>query len=1640
MGSVHEVIEAFRQAPSNSERGTKFEQLMVRYFQLDPMLSQEYDQVWRWMDWPDRAGKPDTGIDLVARNGDTGELTAIQCKFYEPTHTLAKGDIDSFFTASGKKPFTNRVIISTTDRWGKNAEEALEGQLTPVQRIGLAEISDSPIDWDIAWPQGKLKIDLSEAKRHDPRPHQQDAIDAVFAGYSAGNERGKLIMACGTGKTFTALKIAERTAADTGGHARILFAVPSISLLSQTLREWTAQTQLPLRAFAVCSDNKVSRSAEDFNVHDVSIPVTTDPEKLAGEMAHRKRAKGLTVVFTTYQSLPVVAAAQGHGVDPFDLVICDEAHRTTGVTLFGEDDSNFVRVHDDEFLKADRRLYMTATPRIFDDKVRDKAEEHSAELTSMDDEATYGPEFHRLSFGDAVERGLLTDYKVIVLTVDEELIASPMQKQLAGEFSELRLDDASKIVGCWNGLAKRAGRTTDGTGFAVGEAPMKRAVAFAKDIAASKQVAEVFPNVIDAYRELLDDTENDGDQVDSTNRNLTCSVHHVDGTFNALQRNEQLSWLKAPIPEGECRILTNARCLSEGVDVPALDAVMFLNPRNSVVDVVQSVGRVMRKSEGKDYGYIILPVAVPAGVSPSQALSDNQRFKVVWQVLNALRAHDDRFNAMVNSIALNANSPKKTGKGTDRLLGGHIGPTSDGDESISDGTTPSENEKPSDGASADGAMATQMALFSLSEWQEAIVAKIVDKVGTRVYWEQWAGDVADIANAQITRINALLGGASPAVAEQFEKFLTGLRDNLNNSISRDDAISMLSQHLITKPVFDALFAGHDFASHNPVSIVMQSMVDALGDTGLEAEASGLEKFYDSVRVRASEVNSAEGKQQVIAELYERFFRIAFRKQSEALGIVYTPTEIVDFILRAADHVSKASFGRGLTDEGVHILDPFTGTGTFITRLMQSGLILPADLEHKYAHELHANEIMLLAYYIAAVNIESTFHALTTADGEQGEYVPFEGIVLADTFQITEHGDSMDAIMFPQNNSRIEKQLAIPINVIVGNPPYSVGQTSANDLNANIKYPTLDGRIEHTYAERSKGTNKNSLYDSYYRAYRWATDRVGDTGIVAFVSNGGWIDGNTASGVRLSFADEYAQLYVYNLRGNQRTAGELSRMEGGKVFGGGSRSTIAIFVGVKNPAHAGPCEIRYRDIGDYLTREEKLRIIEADRLDTVEWQSIAPNTHGDWTSQRDDEFGTWPVIGGKDSAAQSVFKRFSSGLKTGRDAWVYNWSRAGLSSSVNELTDQYRGAASLMSRQSAATSADSFLEAHPELTGTGKISWNRSLRQHLGRQNTIDWDDEAVHIGAYRPFTPQWVYFDSKTSDMVYRMPSMFPTPHHRNLGIVVVAPRENAEFAVLATTQIPDLSFYTYTAQFFPRWTYESVATAADGSELDFGSISNQPDADEYGYRRIDNITDGILQTYHDALGSTVTKDQIFYFVYAQLHVPSYRETYASDLKKMLPHIPTPDSIDRFHQLATAGEQLAHLHTSYESVDPYPLTVDVKPGVDMAHRETWRVQKMKWRSRDDHTAIVYNPKVTITGIPAKAEDYLLGSRSALGWVIDRYQVKTDKASGITNDPNDWCDEHDDPTYIVELIKKVTTVSVETLRIVTELEPEGSVGS
>lgn len=1637
MSKFSEVLEQLRENQPKAKYGIAFEKLMVNYFQTDPTLKAQFDEVSRWIDWRYNGGKADTGIDLVARRRDDGTWTAIQCKFYASTARIQKSHLDSFFEASGhsfetehgREHFGSRMIISTTDHWSSHAEEALANQIIPTSRIGISAIAESPINWDVAFPGSEvqdknIQINLSQRKTFEPRPHQQTAIDKAIEGFQT-HDRGKLIMACGTGKTFTALRLAERVAEDRGGKARILFLVPSISLLSQTLKEWTAQGRLDMRAFAVCSDSKVSKKAEDIAVYDLEVPVSTEGAEIARRFESGKRAKGLNIVFSTYQSLPAVHEAQQQGLDDFDLVICDEAHRTTGITLAGEDSSNFVRVHDADYIKASKRLYMTATPRLFDDAVKGKAAEHSAELTSMDDEGIYGPEFYRLGFGEAVDKGLLTDYKVLVMTVDESVAANAMAHS---EDNQINLSLASAMIGAWNGLAKRSGELQGKKGgFDENAHPMQRAVAFAKDIKTSTQIAESFPSLIRTHQELLKDKAVLND-VSLTNVDLQVAAQHVDGGMNAMERGTKLSWIESPASENEARILTNARCLSEGVDVPALDSVIFFNPRNSMVDVVQSVGRVMRKSAGKDYGYIILPVAVAQDVSPSEALNDNQRFKVVWQILNALRAHDDRFNAKINSIALNgANAQEELPIDVNHVPG-------DKEKSDKEKLEDAERTKSTEAFEDSSAMTQQIALFSLEQWQEAIYTKLVDKVGTRTYWEDWADDVATIAENQITRITALVENADEDLRQEFDEFVEGLRNNLNDGISADDAISMLSQHLITAPVFNALFENHDFITHNPVAQVMEKMVAALSKANLDTETESLEKFYESVRVRASEVTSASGKQQVIKELYERFFRKAFKKQAEALGIVYTPVEIVDFILRAADEVSRKHFGKGLSDEGVSILDPFAGTSTFMVRLLQSGLIKPEDFARKYANELFATEIMLLAYYVSAVNIETTYNALREEAAQRDdepapEYVPFTNIALADTFQVHEEGDIPDLNIFRENNATIERQKNAPINVVIGNPPYSAGQKSANDLNANQKYPSLDKRIADTYAAKSTAQLKNSLYDSYLRAFRWATDRIGDQGIVAFVSNGGWIDGNTGDGVRLSMAEDFTDLYIFNLRGNQRTAGEQSRKEGGKVFGSGSRSTVAITIGIKDPTKPG-FQLHYRDVGDYLTTEEKLGIVDSSSIDMIEWQSIEPNKEGDWLNQRSEEFETWPIIGEKKGDSTRIFAIFSGGLKTNRDAWAYQFSK-------KQLAHQVAASMAIFNKASDENSFDQ-----------KKIKWSSKFDALKRRGVQMDFGRGSFRLAQYRPYSKSYLYYSSEYNDRQGQMPSVFPSSEHQNIGFYLpAASSASREFNAIASILIPDLSLSgSGSGQFFPRFTW-TPAESEDGGLFGEGNVVKQGEASAYGqigevvdgYVRVDNITDEIKQIYRDALGSDASGDDIFHFVYGKLHDPAYRAQYAADLKKMLPHIETPSSRAEFDKFAAAGKELMALHVDYESVEPWPLDIQVKG--DESDRETWRVRKMKWAKRkdpetgknvNDMTKLIYNNQVTISGIPAEAEQYMLGSRSAVAWLIDRYQVKKDKASGIVNDPNDWADEVGNPRYIVDLIGKVTRVAMETVRIVDEL--------
>ena len=1305
-------------ARSQVERGILFERLMRQYFRQDPLYADRFSAVWLWSEWamrrPDFSGH-DTGVDLVAED-HVGGCCAIQCKFHAPGTRISKNALDSFISASARDPFTRRMVVDTGDAWGPNARKTIEGLKPACQVLRFGDLADRPIEWP------DLVRDTPEALswRTEPfslRPHQKDAFSDVLAGFG-GHDRGRLIMACGTGKTFTVLRIAEALAG-TGG--RVLYLVPSISLLQQSMREWATQREIPHRYIGVCSDTRAGRTDEDASLQELEIPVTTDPASI-GSAFGNDAPDAMIVVFSTYQSLGIVEQAQDNGAPVFDLVLCDEAHRTTGIERPGDRTSPFVLVHDAERIRATKRLYMTATPRLYTEGAKSKAASHSVEVFSMDDAATYGPEFHRLPFSRAVEQDLLADYKLVVLAMSEQHVDAALQSHLASGKSEINITDAAKIIGCWQALQNPENRRRSD-----GPIPrLTRAIAFTNTIASLKSLEAHWDRIVEDALDLLPEKER-----------LTafrCQTRHVDGQHHALERKARIEWLKGD-SGGTCRILSNARCLSEGIDVPALDAVLFMSPRNSQVDIVQAVGRAMRKAEGKTYGYIVLPIAVPAGLDPSVALDDNERFGAVWSVLRALRSHDDRFDAEINQIDLNH-------KPTNRII------------FSGDGIN----------GQSDGAGTPGLPFPPLDLPPGAIYAKIVDKCGDRKYWETWAKDVADIFLRLVHRIEGLL--ASPAnetLREWFDAFHGELKDSINESITRAGAIEMMAQHVLTRPVFEALFEGYDFAGTNPVAKALDALRRDFGEFGLENETRDLERFYESVRMRARGLDNSAARQRVLMELYEKFFATALKKEANRLGIVYTPVEVVDFILNSADHILKREFGRALSDAGVHVLDPFTGTGIFLVRLLESGLIRDEDLTRKYRGELHANEIVLLAYYIAAIHIEEAFRGRRGADGG---YEPFGGIVLTDTFNLQEQ-TGFAPLWLPDNSKRVERQQKLPIQVIVGNPPWSAGQRSSADDNPNMDYPELERRVANTYAARSTSTNKNSLYDTYKMAIRWASDRIGAQGVVAFVTNGSWIDGNVDSGVRACLVEEFSSIWVLNLRGNQRTQGERSRREGGKVFGQGSRASVAITLLVRNPddQHKG-CRIRYRAIGDYLKREDKLRILhEAGSIAGIDdWQQITPDRHHDWIDQRDEAFQALYPMGSKAAKAgtsdEAIFRLFSQGYQTVGDVYLYSFSRDACAKNARAMVHDYQNAVRAWEEYSDWT-VDDAARHH-----SSKIRWNRTLKNHLRRSRRISYRSTAVRVASYRPFCNQFLYADPALSHLPGILTSMFPPPalEHDKIG------------------------------------------------------------------------------------------------------------------------------------------------------------------------------------------------------------------------------------------------------------------------------------
>ena len=1689
--AFNELLKAIEASNfSQRDKGTDFEKLSLDFLINEPTYKDQFTKVQMYSDWAKEhkdieSDARDIGVDLVGTNVMTDDdkeqtYTAIQCKFYAADRVVSKKDINSFIAASGKSYYSKRMIIATNNKWGPNVIKTFENQNIPTTIITREKLANSSIDWSsYLKTQGKVEV-----IKRTLRDYQKEALENVIEGFKT-HDRGKLIMACGTGKTFTSLRTAE---AQVGQHGLVLFLVPSLSLLSQTLSDWKQQAIHPMTAFAVCSDSKIGKSDELLTPSELAYPATTDAKSLAKQvnqaLVNSKQSPdgGMTVVFSTYQSIDVIAVAQNgdqakgacveNPMPEFDLIICDEAHRTAGAYLrnpasdsstdgsnatdteksnntgknrtasikgMDDEEAAFTRIHNNEYVKGKKRLYMTATPKVYGTAALEQKNSGAAVLYSMDDKETFGPTFKTVNFEKAVKMGCLVDYKVIILVGDANTFRTAED---ADKFSD---NHASRAVGAWKALNKYG--ISDELGDDVTH--MRRAVGFAQQInhdakrkkTSSKDFAEQFQKVVTDYRKdvlsrsakfkNLTEEQVPSLQYDNAyneycfvrDHDLYCSTKHIDGSMDALEKANLLSWLREEPQDNECKLLFNVRCLSEGVDVPSLDAVIFLAPRKSQVDVVQTVGRVMRIAPGKKRGYVIIPIVADDIENPEKTLDRSEEFKVVWQVLNALKSinpsHElvdgrlDRIDERIEVIS---------------VVNGKINKSSSG----------------SGGGGGGGGESQGNLLDDLDQnvirVEQAIKSAIIKKLGNKKTWEEWAEDVALICSNQAKNIKRVLEDTEhPEAKKHFDDFKNqmsaainghitkdGIADDETATLSDDEFIDMLAQHIVIKPVLDELFKEHPFTEKNSIASSLTQMLETLQRFGMQVATNDLKNFYESVGYRMKNVKSSEDRQAVIVDLFQQFFKKAFPKMQDKLGIIYTPIEIVDFINHSVNDILKKEFNTSLGDQGVHILDPFTGTGTFITRMMSDESIIPrASLPYKYQNELHAFELVPLSYYVASINIESVYDELKPNNDEK--YEANNVTVLTDTFA------THDVDVLPLMTSNIQRNVSLrqkvdklPLRVIIGNPPYFVGQDNANDDNKNDRYTGLNGvdtRIKDTYVkEAGKLSNKSRLYDSYIKAFRWSSDKLGDQGVIAFVTNAGWLDSASANGMRKCLSEEFSSIYIYHLKGNLKASQEKKAQEGENIFN--IKVPVAISILVKNPNSKEQGKIYFGSIDECMNRAEKLgQISSLGSIKNVQITEIVPDENNDWINQRRSDFGNFIPVDGKKSDGLALFTTYSMGINTNRDVWSYNSSVKVLADNFNRCIEFYNNQAQL-----AIELGDKFERNNdPKM-----IKWSRSVVNHaLSGRTYPQFNSSLIVSSLYRPFIKQYLYNDRLWINYAGLMPKLFPYSGAENIAITISGVGRLDSSCFIANC-IPDINLLDSGTQCLPRYVYTEAPKG--GLIGEFKSV--QPD--EHGYVRSDGINPEAVQHFKDAYPEHADKvdvDAIFYYIYGVLHSSEYRSTYANNLQKELARIPRVATYEEFAAFEQAGRALADLHINYETVRPYDgCTIDKGDNVH------YRVEKLAYgkvkgktgNAGKDKTCIVYNETMTIKNIPLEAQEYIINNRSGLDWLINKCKVSTDKDSGIVNDFNDYAKEMGDEKYIFNLILRVITVSLETLKIVNSL--------
>ncbi|GAA9903822.1 DEAD/DEAH box helicase family protein [Helicobacter pylori] len=1557
------IKEKLHAIPNQRHKGSLFEKISKQFLQEHDSAN-EYESIKLWNDWELRNNESDRGIDIVIQT-TSKEYIAVQCKFHQ--NSISYNDISTFLhkllTGVGEIKFKKGIIISTSNLTRAALEEIEQtrsiGMDIDIDIITEEDFIYSQIDWEKFDPT-KTEDEIPLCDKKKPRPHQTEAIKATKEYFSSPkNTRGKLIMACGTGKTYTSLKIME-----TLDPKITLFLAPSIALLSQTFREYAQEKSEPFYASIVCSDDKVGQSKnednDDIKFSELPIKPSTRLKDILSVYEKVQKENKRFIIFSTYQSALRIKEAQEAGLNEIDLIICDEAHRTVGAMYSSNerDDKNaFTLCHSDEHIKAQKRLYMTATPKVYSESSKAKAKESDNVIYSMDDADTFGEEIYTLNFSKAIALDLLTDYKVIILAVRKENLSgvtNSVNKKISQlEAKGTKLDKklinnefVCKIVGTHKGLAKQDLIVLDDENKEDNDlkskkdtAPSQRAINFCKSINTSKNIKDSFETIMECYNEEL---------KKKSFKNLEIKIDHIDGTMNCKERLEKLENLDQFEPN-TCKVLSNARCLSEGVDVPALDSIIFFDGKSAMVDIIQAVGRVMRKAKNKKRGYIILPIALEESeIKNLDEAVNNTNFKNIWKVIKALRSHDP-------SLVDEATFKEKI-----KIFGSDDGKKQNDEKTLFDA-------------------------ILLQDLADAMYNVMPTKLGDRNYWENFTKKTGNIART----LNERLKNIFEKNPEFFHDFLDSLRDNIHQNIKEDEALDMITSHIITKPIFDALFGDN---IQNPISKALDKMVEKLATLGLEGETKDLKNLYESVKTEATHAKSQKSQQELIKNLYNTFFKEAFKKQSEKLGIVYTPIEVVDFILRATNGILKKHFNTDFNDQSITIFDPFTGTGSFIARLLskENDLISDEALKEKFQKNLFAFDIVLLSYYIALINITQA------AQNRDSSLKNFKNIALTDSLDYLEEKNDKGVFKFFEDlkeNKDIKDTLAGQnIRVIIGNPPYSAGAKSENDNNQNLSHPKLEKWVYETYSKNSTAKVGKATRDTLIQSIYMASELLKDRGVLGFVVNGSFIDSKSGDGFRKCVAKEFSHLYVLNLRGNQRTSGEVSRKEGGKIFDSGSRATVAIIFFVKDTSVKNSA-IHYYDIGDYLKREAKLNLLaNFENLDSVPFEKITPNNKGDWINQREDGFEKLIPLK-RDKNSKSVFDINSNGVVTGRDPWVYNFSQNALMCSVQKCIDTYnadlkrfnvRFREAFKQRTKGVKSADRYKHLNDKeiTTDKTKIAWTNGLKNHLIKNTNLQESrKECARLALYRPFSKQWLYWDKDLNTRQGQFSKIFPNKHAQNV-VINMGVGNGKEFSALVSDFIPDYSLIL-SNQAYPLYYYDDLGNrhyAISGYALNL-----------------------FRKHYGDNL---IAEEEIFYYIYAIFHHKDYLEKYKNSLAKEVPRIALSQD---FKELSVLGKQLAELHLNYESGEMHD-SIKYTTLMNAEIEGYYDVDKIIKKG----DCILYNKNIAITKIPQKAFNYVINGKSAIDWVIERYQKTMDKDSLIENNPNDY----KGGKYVFELLCRV----------------------